>query len=161
SKSPAASDKTLGTDYQGSNCWWDKSKGSIGSKSLTVTAADFAVPPASMKAARSASTGAPDLSVFRLAAGSRLRNAGVTPPGTLPFDGASYYSGAPDLGAVEGEGATTLAYRPAQRGPRASGAAGSRVEAVWSVSSRAGFRDARGRTLVPLAGNTARTLPGR
>src|SRR6185369_6271589 len=35
SKSPAASDKTLGTDYQGSNCWWDKSKGSIGSKSLT------------------------------------------------------------------------------------------------------------------------------
>ena len=45
--------------------------------------------------------GSPNLTAFRLATGSDLVNAGVMPPGTLPFDAAGYYVGAPDLGAVE------------------------------------------------------------
>ncbi len=143
SKSPAASDKTLGTDYQGSNCWWDKSKGSIGSKSLTVTASDFAVAPASMKVARSAATGAPDLSVFRLAPGSKLRNAGVTPPAPLPYEAAAYYAGVPDLGAVEGEGVS--AARKDALGPRRVPMAGPIADGAWSIGSPQGFRDARGR----------------
>ena len=65
-----------------------------------VTAADFAAPLTGATVKRNAD-GSVDLSAFRLASGSDLTNAGVVPPGSLPFDAPSYYAGAPDLGAVE------------------------------------------------------------
>jgi hypothetical protein len=153
-KAGAASDKTLGTDYQGSNCWWDKSKGSVGAKSLVVAASDFAASLAALKVARNPATGAPDLSVFRLAAGSKLRDAGALPPGEMPFDTAAYYAGAPDLGAVEGEGVTGLAGR--ERASRSSPAFGAnRLEARSGllIHVKEGSRDLRGRFLLRPGGD--------
>jgi hypothetical protein len=72
----------------------------VASKNLTVTAADFASALANAKVVR-AVDGAPSFVPFGLAAGSSLVNAGAVPAGTLPFDAATYYHGAPDLGAVE------------------------------------------------------------
>ncbi len=96
------SDKTIGTSVANSNAFWDASKSqpSINGKGLLVTAADFATMLAAPSVPRKAD-GSPDFSAFALASGSDLRDAGVTPPGTLPFDAASYYVGTPDLGAVE------------------------------------------------------------
>jgi ribulose-5-phosphate 4-epimerase/fuculose-1-phosphate aldolase len=47
-----------------------------------------------------AADGSLDLSVFALAPGSDLVDAGAVPPGELPFD-ANYYRARPDVGAVE------------------------------------------------------------
>jgi hypothetical protein len=98
----AQSDKTVGTDVSSSNAFWDSSKSqpSINGKGLVVTAADFAAALTGATVKRNAD-GSLDLSAFRLASGSDLTNAGVVPPGSLPFDAPSYYAGAPDLGAVE------------------------------------------------------------
>jgi len=102
--SGAQSDKAIGTDASGSNCWWDKSKAqpSLNTKGLIVTAADFmsalSKPPAALPRA---ADGSLDLSFFRLAAGSDLLNAGVVPAGALPYDATTAYVGVPDLGAVE------------------------------------------------------------
>jgi hypothetical protein len=100
--SSAQSDKAIGTDVAMTNCWWDKSKSqpSINGKGLVVTAADFAVSLTNPTVTRAAD-GSVVLTIFRLAAGSDLANAGSVPAGTLPFDAAGYYQGAPDLGAVE------------------------------------------------------------
>ena len=98
------SDKAIGTDASGTNCWWDKSKTqpSVNAKGVVVSAADFASslssPPATIPRA---ADGSLDLSFFRLAAGSDLMNAGAVPAGALPFDPTATYAGAPDLGAVE------------------------------------------------------------
>jgi len=95
------SDKAIGNDA-GTNAWWDKSKAEsrVASKNLVVTASDFASSLASPKPARSPD-GSLNFTPFALAAGSALVNAGILPDGALPFDAASYYVGAPDLGAVE------------------------------------------------------------
>jgi hypothetical protein len=100
--SAAQSDKAIGTDVAMTNCWWDKSKSqpSINGKGLIVTAADFAAPLASPTVARAAD-GSVVLTIFQLAPGSDLANAGAVPGGALPFDAASYYQGTPDLGAFE------------------------------------------------------------
>ena len=45
--------------------------------------------------------GSPSFAPFALAKTSDLVDAGVVPDGDLPFVAASYYVGAPDLGAVE------------------------------------------------------------
>lgn len=141
-KAATATDKTLGTDFAGSNCWWDKSKAqpSVNAKGMIVAASDFAKPLAGLRVMRDPATGAPDLSVFRLAAGSGLRDAGAMPEGTLPFDAARYYVKAPDLGAVEGEGTPTALRR---RNAAAANAIGTNP-GRWS----AGARDARGRLSV-------------
>ncbi len=89
-------DKHIGSDVEGSNLWSPSAL-----SSLSVTAADFALPLGNPVIARNAD-GSLDLSAFGLAAGSDLINAGVVPAGTLPFD-AAYYKDAPDLGAVETE----------------------------------------------------------
>ena len=90
----ATSDKHVGTDVANSNCWWDKSKSqpSINGKGLSVTAADFAASLANPTVTRNAD-GSIVLTIFRLAAGSDLINAGAVPAGTLPFDAAGYYRG--------------------------------------------------------------------
>jgi hypothetical protein len=95
------SDKTVGTDVSSSNAFWDSSKSqpSINGKGLVVTAADFAASLGTATVARN-TDGSLNLSPFALATSSDLRNAGILPPGTLPFD-AAYYVGTPDLGAVE------------------------------------------------------------
>jgi hypothetical protein len=100
--SSTQSDKAIGTDVAMSNCWWDKSKSqpSINGKGLIVTAADFAASLANPSVTRSAD-GAVVLTIFRLATGSDLLDAGSVPTGPLPFDAGGYYKGAPDLGAVE------------------------------------------------------------
>ena len=97
----AHSDKTLGTDTASSNCWWSTSgsSGSQNAKGLRVSAADFAHSLANPTLTRAAD-GSLDLTVFALAQGSDLIDAGVVPPGGLPFD-VAYYRGLPDLGAVE------------------------------------------------------------
>jgi hypothetical protein len=88
-------------DLSASNCWANgtSAAGSCTGAGLTLSAANFASPLANAKVTRGAD-GAPDLSVFGLAAGSDLIDVGVTPTGSLPF-AASYYRGKPDLGAVE------------------------------------------------------------
>lgn len=100
--SGAQSDKAIGTDAGSSNAWWDKSKSqpSVNANGLLVTAQDFAGSLSNVNVTRNAD-GSPSFSVFALAAGSDLINAGKVPDGTLPFDASSYYVGAPDLGAVE------------------------------------------------------------
>jgi hypothetical protein len=145
-KAGAASDKYLGSDYQNSNCWWDKSKGSTSAKSLVVAAADFATPLAAAKVARNPITGAPDLSVFRLAASSKLRDAGVVPQGPLPFVPAAYYAGVPDLGAVEADGVTRLAPKRIVLAGKGEGASIRNGSVSWSAGSP-GRRDSRGRRL--------------
>src|SRR5262249_46825064 len=96
------SDKTVGTEVSSSNAFWDAAKTppSINGKGLSVTAGDFATPLAPARVTRG-TNGSLDFSAFALAGGSDLRNAGVMPPGSPPFDAASHYSGAPDLGPVE------------------------------------------------------------
>ena len=102
------SDKRHGEDIQNTNCWWDKSKDppSINGKGLLVTAADFAAPLTNPTIKRLAD-GSLDFSVFKLATGSDLTDAGVVPAGNLPFNASNYYSGKPDLGAYE-EGSTPV-----------------------------------------------------
>lgn len=140
-KAATASDKALGTDFAGSNLWWDKSKAqpSVNAKGLIAAEGDFARPLAGVRVIRDAGTGAPDLSVFRLAAGSKLRDAGSLPEGPLPFEAARYYAGAPDPGAVEGEGV------PAALRSRKGARLGRTFES-------AGPRDIRGRFTVQRAG---------
>jgi hypothetical protein len=95
------SDKAMGTDAGNSNCFWSTS-GTPASKSkagLMVSAADFAASLANPDVERNAD-GSPNFAPFKLASGSPLIDAGVVPMGMLPF-AASYYHGAPDLGAVE------------------------------------------------------------
>jgi len=140
-KAATATDKALGMDFAGSNCWWDKSKAqpSVNAKGLIVGAADFVRPLSGLRVTRDAATGAPDLSVFRLAAGSHLRDAGSVPEGMLPFEAGRYYVKAPDLGAVEGEGTSTgLQHRE--------------VGSAYVMGARkgrgsAGARDVRGRRM--------------
>ncbi|HEX5100100.1 MAG TPA: right-handed parallel beta-helix repeat-containing protein [Polyangiaceae bacterium] len=99
--SSTQSDKAMGTDQSGTNAWWDKSDAvSVTAKGLSVTTADFAVALASPKLTRNAD-GSLNFAAFALASGSDLVNAGVVPPGELPFTASSYYQGTPDLGAVE------------------------------------------------------------
>ncbi|HEV8549385.1 MAG TPA: right-handed parallel beta-helix repeat-containing protein [Polyangiaceae bacterium] len=95
------SDKAIGTDA-GTNAWWDESKAQarIAAKNIVVAASDFASSLANAKPTRNAD-GSLNFAPFALAAGSALVNAGVVPAGALPFDAASYYAGAPDVGAVE------------------------------------------------------------
>ncbi|HET9955738.1 MAG TPA: hypothetical protein VFQ61_14590 [Polyangiaceae bacterium] len=94
------SDKAMGTDVANSNVWWDKSKSSVNAKGLVATSADFASSLTTPKLSRAAD-GSLDFSTFSLASGSDLANAGVVPEGSLPFEPADYYLGAPDLGAEE------------------------------------------------------------
>jgi hypothetical protein len=96
------SDKAVGTDAGSTNAWWDdeESQPSINGKGLIVTAADFASSLAAPSITRNPD-GSPKFTPFALAAGSDLVNAGQVPAGALPFEAASYYSGLPDLGAVE------------------------------------------------------------
>jgi len=101
STSSTQSDKAMGTDQGGTNAWWDKSDAvSVTAKGLSVTTADFAVALTSPKLTRNAD-GSLNFAAFALASGSDLLNAGVVPPGELPFTASSYYLGMPDLGAVE------------------------------------------------------------
>ena len=95
-------DKVIGTDTPGTNAWWDDSKNTstVAGTSIAVTAADFASSLAAAKVARNADMSL-NFAPFALAPASDLVNAGVVPPGTLPFDATSYYVDAPDLGAVE------------------------------------------------------------
>jgi pectate lyase-like protein len=152
SASGAASDKHLGTDAANSNCWWDKSAKvpSVNGKGLVVTAADFAASLSAPKVQRRAD-GSPDMDAFRLAAGSKLINAGAAPSGELPFEAAKYYVGAPDLGAVEA-GTPLSALNPVQgmrAGPGARALRGSRGP-VWLAPERApgaGSRNAAGRSV--------------
>lgn len=101
SGSGAKSDQVKGNDVSDSNCGWNTSKSptSINGKGLVVTTEDFAG-SLSNPSLKRAANGSLDLTVFALAGGSDLINAGVVPSGELPFD-ASYYHGKPDLGAVE------------------------------------------------------------
>lgn len=94
------SDKTIGTDVSNSNVWWNKSKTpmSQNGKGLLASTADFKNSLASLTLRRLAN-GDLDMSVFELAAGSDLLNAGVNPTVPLPYTG--YYVGTPDLGAYE------------------------------------------------------------
>jgi hypothetical protein len=96
------SDKAIGADTAGTNAWWDESTNtaSVAGTNIEVTAADFARSLAAAKVTRNADMSL-DFSPFALAPASDLVDAGVVPAGTLPFDAASYYAGAPDLGAVE------------------------------------------------------------
>jgi hypothetical protein len=96
------SDKAVGADTPGTNAWWDDTKGTstVASTSIVVTAADFANSLVKPKLTRNPDSSL-NLAAFALAPGSDLIDAGVLPPGELPFDEASYYNGAPDLGAVE------------------------------------------------------------
>jgi hypothetical protein len=96
------SDKAVGTDVSGSNCFWTKD-GTPMSKSasgLTVTASDFATALDKASVTRAAD-GTPSFKPFELAPKSALVNAGVVPAQPLPFAATTYYSGKPDLGAVE------------------------------------------------------------
>ena len=104
------SDKRHGEDVQNTNCWWDKSKDppSINGKGLLVTAADFAASLTNPTIKRLAN-GDLDFTVFMLAEGSDLIDAGVVPSGDLPFDPDRYYNNEPDLGAYE-EGSTPVKY---------------------------------------------------
>jgi len=99
--SSAPKDVHVGMDVSQSNCWASGTSAADGctAAGVTVSAADFASPLANVKVTRAAD-GTPDLSVFGLASGSDLINAGVSPSGSLPFV-ATYYRGKPDLGAVE------------------------------------------------------------
>jgi hypothetical protein len=109
-------DKNIGTDVDGTNCWWDKSKKqpSINLKGLIVTAADF-VNDLSAYTKQTAnptrlSDSSLDLSPFGLASGSDLINAGVVPPDSaLPGGVAFAYVGKPDLGPVEYGATSTTA----------------------------------------------------
>jgi len=96
------SDKAIGTDAGNTNAWWDNSKvqAVITSKGISVTAADFASALQNAKVVRG-TDGSPSFAPFALATGSDLIDAGAVPAGALPFDAASYYVSAPDLGAVE------------------------------------------------------------
>lgn len=149
SSASPASDKHVGTDVDGTNCWWDKSAKvqSINVKGLVVTSADFAASLAAPRLSRRAD-GSPDMDAFRLAPGSKLINAGAVPAGELPFDAVKYYVGAPDLGAVEA-GAPTSALSPVQGMlPRSGG--GVLRGSAWLAPERvpgAGFRDAAGRSV--------------
>jgi hypothetical protein len=98
----AKSDKAVGTDLSSTNCWWDVSKAqpSVNGKGLIVDASDFAASLGQASVTRKAD-GSLDFAPFRLASGSDLVNAGVVPPPALPYDPATYYQGAPDIGAVE------------------------------------------------------------
>lgn len=98
--SSTASDKTIGTDVSNSNVWWNKSKTpmSQNGKGLLAGTDDFKNDLNNITIRR-LSNGDLDMSVFQLASGSDLLNAGVTPTVPLPYTG--YYVGAPDLGAYE------------------------------------------------------------
>jgi len=100
--SSTQSDKTVGDDAGGSNCFWSSSgtPASKSAKGLTVSAADFAAPLGKATVTR-ATDGTLDFSPFALAPASPLINAGVMPAAPLPFDAAAYYRSMPDLGAVE------------------------------------------------------------
>ena len=102
SAASAKSDKAVGTDLSSTNCWWDVSKAqpSVNGKGLIVDASDFAAALGQASVTRKAD-GSLDFSAFRLATGSDLLNAGVVPPPALPYDPATYYKGAPDIGAIE------------------------------------------------------------
>lgn len=110
------SDKYAGTDVSNSNCWWDKSKPqpSINGNGLVVKSSDFAAALANPQI-KKAADGGPDFSLFQLAAGSPLLNAGVTPEGELPFKAAEYYQGRPDLGAVEKGAVVSIAANPSAK----------------------------------------------
>lgn len=149
SASGAASDKRLGTDAANTNCWWDKSAKvpSVNGKGLVVTAADFAAPLSAPDIRRRAD-GSPDMGAFRLAAGSKLINAGVVPAGELPFEASGYYAGAPDLGAVEaGTSPTSVA---AKHKMRSAPGGRSKGGSLWLAPVRipaAGLRNAAGRSV--------------
>jgi hypothetical protein len=100
--SDTQSDKAIGIDTPGTNAWWDeaKARAEVAGTTLVVTADDFAVSLAAPELARNAD-GTPSFAPFALAPASDLVDAGVIPPGALPFDAASYYRARPDLGAVE------------------------------------------------------------
>ena len=95
--SPKA-DKTLGSDVSGTNAWVGKDGVGKTARGKQATTADFAAPLAGVKLVRDAD-GNLDLSVFKLASGSDLIDAGDVPR-NLPFEG-TYFRGQPDLGAFE------------------------------------------------------------
>ncbi len=110
------SDAHHGADVDSSNCWWDKSKKqpSINLKGLIVTSADFAVDLSAYSSGASSpvrlADSTLDFSVFALAEGSDLINAGVLPvddTSGLIISSAWYGSTAPDLGPVQYASATT------------------------------------------------------
>lgn len=85
------------------NCFWNKSKSpyTYNDNGLLVTSADFVTNPASITSVTRNADGSIDFSIFKLATGSDLLNAGVIPPLKLPYDPAVYFSGTPDIGVVE------------------------------------------------------------
>lgn len=134
----SASDKTLGQDLGQSNCWWDKSKGSLNARGLKVTAADFASPltgrahlPTWDAAGEIVLTG------LRLAPGSKLIDAGTDAGSGLPFP-SSYYRGKPDIGAVE-EGSQVVGIAEGRQGGE-----DFRKVAPKALSRESGMRSARG-----------------
>lgn len=96
SASGGMNDKAVGSDVANSNCFLPNTNG----KNLMVSATDFARSLSKPSIVRKPD-GSIDFAAFALATGSDLINAGALPQGTLPFDAAGYYKGAPDLGAVE------------------------------------------------------------
>jgi pectate disaccharide-lyase len=88
----AEDDAIGGEDVRGSNRFWSGGKSGV-------SASDFANALAAPRLPRKPS-GDLELAAFALALDSPLIDAGVVPPGALPFD-RSYYVRQPDLGAFE------------------------------------------------------------
>ncbi|MET0342159.1 MAG: right-handed parallel beta-helix repeat-containing protein [Polyangiales bacterium] len=94
----AKADKAIGSDVAGSNVWAIAAGTARSAAGKVATAADFTAPLATVSLRRVAD-GSLDLSVFQLAAGSDLVDAGEVPT-VLPF-AATYFVGKPDLGPFE------------------------------------------------------------
>ena len=118
----AVTDKHVGLDVDNSNCWWDKSKKqqSINAAGLIVSAADFAADLSLYTLAKTTvarkPNGSLDLSVFGLAVGSDLLDAGTVPPATHRGFEVGYYQGSPDLGAFETGGTSGSLVRTFEQG---------------------------------------------
>lgn len=98
-------DKYIGTDVNNSNVWWNSAKKegqtSINGKGLQAYTDDFAQNLANLTGVTRLANGDIDFSVFALAKGSDLIDAGTAASPLAPFTAASAYSGTPDLGPVE------------------------------------------------------------
>jgi hypothetical protein len=96
------SDKAVGSDTSSNNVWWDdeESPQSVNPDGLTAGAGDFGSNLMTTVVTRNPD-GSIDFGPFALAPSSSLLDAGALPGGELPFDAATYYVAAPDIGAVE------------------------------------------------------------
>jgi pectate disaccharide-lyase len=105
SLSADVADKYIGTDYANSNVWWNSAKSagatSINAIGLQGYTDDFTTDLTTLTNVNRTSNGDLDFSVFALASGSDLINAGTVPNTLVPFTVAAAYVGNPDLGPVE------------------------------------------------------------